>query len=90
VQGVLLDQVGAHAGEVTFRQLAQPLKQQVGHRQVEDGIAQELQALVVIGRKAAVRQRTQQQTIGSENDMLQRCCNARQTVSSRYLVARST
>ena len=63
---LLFDQIGAHAGQVTFRLVAQGLKQQVGHREVEHGITEEFEALVVIGRETAVRQRTQEKTIIGE------------------------
>ena len=58
MQGVLLHQVRAHARQVAFRQMGQALKEQVGHREIEHRVAQELQALVVIRRKAAMGQRT--------------------------------
>ena len=61
VQGFLLDQVGAHARQVAFGQGLQAVVQQRGNGQVEHGIAQEFQPLVVVGREAAVRQRPRQQ-----------------------------
>jgi len=60
VQGILLDQVGTHTGQVALRQLAQLFIEQASHRQVQDGIAQKLDAFVVVGRKAAVRECLQQ------------------------------
>jgi hypothetical protein len=56
VQGVLLDQVGAHAGQVALRQSAELLVEHIGYSQVEHRVAQELQAFIVVRAKAAVRQ----------------------------------
>ena len=61
LQGVLFDEVGTHARQVAFGQLAQLRIQQVGHRQVEHRVPQEFQPLVVIGTEAAVRGGLQQQ-----------------------------
>ena len=55
VQGVLLDQVGPHAREIAFRQRPQALVQQTRHREVQDGVPQKFEPLVVVGREAAVR-----------------------------------
>ena len=51
VQGVLLDEVGAHARQVPLRQIAEPLVQQARDGEVEHGIAQKFQPFIVIGRK---------------------------------------
>ena len=51
VQGVLLDQIGAHARQIAFGQLAQLLVQQAGDRQIEHRVAQKLEAFVVVGEK---------------------------------------
>jgi hypothetical protein len=61
VQGVLLDQVGPHARQVALGQGRQADVQQVRNRQVQHRVAEKLQALVVVGRKAAVRERELEQ-----------------------------
>lgn len=61
MQGVLLDQIGPHPGQVALGQLRQSLVEQVGDCEVEHRIAQEFESFVVIGREAAVRQCTLQQ-----------------------------
>jgi hypothetical protein len=53
--------VGANTGEVTLVRAGEALEQQAGYRQAEHGIAEEFEALVVIGAEAAVRQRARQQ-----------------------------
>jgi hypothetical protein len=50
-----------HAGKVALGQGAQLLIEQPCDSQVQDGIAQKLDALVMIGRKTAVRQRLLEQ-----------------------------
>jgi hypothetical protein len=60
VQAVLAHQ-GAQARQVALGAVAQGLVQHVGHAQPQHRVAQELQALVVVGRMAAVRQRALQQ-----------------------------
>jgi hypothetical protein len=61
VQAVLAHQVGADARQVTLVGAREALVQQAGHRQVEHGVAEEFEALVVLGAAAAVGERTQQQ-----------------------------
>jgi hypothetical protein len=61
VQAVLAHQVGADAGQVAFVGARETLVQQAGDRQAQHRIAQELEALVVVGAAAAVRERTRQQ-----------------------------
>ena len=61
VQAVLAHQVGAHAGQVAFVGAGEALEQQAGDGQAQDGVAEELEALVVVGAEAAVRQRALQQ-----------------------------
>ena len=61
MQGVLLDQIGTHAREVTLWQFAQFFVEQMGHRQIEHRVAQELQAFVVVCAEAAMRERLLQQ-----------------------------
>ena len=58
---VLLDEIGSHPGQVTFRQRAQAFVEQVGNGQVKHRIAQELQPLVVIGRETAMGERLDKQ-----------------------------
>ena len=66
-QGVLLDQIGAHARQVAFGLVVQLFVQPVRHRQVQHRVAQKFKPLVVVGRKAAVRDRAlQQRRIGKE------------------------
>ena len=55
VQGVLLDEVGTHAGQIAFRQCRQLTIEQARDRQIQNGITQKLQPLIVVGRKTAVR-----------------------------------
>ncbi|BEP92816.1 hypothetical protein GmRootA79_12000 [Acidovorax sp. A79] len=55
VQGVLLDEVGTDTGQIPLRQGRQPLVQQARDREIQHGVPQELQPLIVIGRKTAVR-----------------------------------
>jgi len=61
VQGRLAHEVGADAGEVAFGRIGVPLEEQIRHGEVEHGVTEELQALVVVGAEAAVRQRAAQQ-----------------------------
>ena len=61
MQAFLPNQVGAHARKFTLWHMAHALKQQVGHRQIEHGVAQKLQTLVVLGAVAAVCQGLLQQ-----------------------------
>ena len=57
LQAVLAHEVRAHAREVAFVAAREALEQQAGDRQVQHRVAQELEALVVVGAMAAVRQR---------------------------------
>ncbi len=84
VQRVLLDQVGPHTREIALGLVAQAAVQQAGHGQVEHGIAQKLQPLVVIGRKAAVRGGPQQQ-LRVGKGVLQARLQFRQTRLHAYL-----
>ena len=61
VQGILAHQFRAHAREVSFRQTLKPLKQKAGNTEIEDRIAQELQAFIVICAEAPVGQCLYQQ-----------------------------
>jgi len=61
VQRVLLDQIGPHARQLAFAQAAKRAVQHVGNGQVQHGIAEEFEPLVVVRREAAVRQRPLQQ-----------------------------
>ncbi|MDT4864545.1 hypothetical protein FQZ97_993090 [compost metagenome] len=60
-QGVLLDQIRPHTGEIAFWQLAELLEQQARDGQIEHRVTEELQPFVVVGREAAVGQRALQQ-----------------------------
>jgi hypothetical protein len=53
--------VGTDAGQVAFVGAGVALVQQAGHGKAEHGVAQELQAFVVVGAKAAVGQCPHQQ-----------------------------
>ena len=57
MQAVLADEVGAHPGEIAFVGAGEALVQQARDGQAQDGIAEELETLVVVGAEAAVRQR---------------------------------
>ncbi len=61
MQRVLLDQVGPHARQVAFGQSRQAHVEQVRDRQVQHRVAEKFQALVVVGREAAMRERELQQ-----------------------------
>ena len=63
VQGVLFDQVGPHPRQIAFGQISQLGVQHVRDREVEHRITQKLQALVVVGAEAAVRDRLLQQSM---------------------------
>ena len=65
-QRVLLDQIGPCARQVAFGQARQLAVEQVGNGEVEHRVAQKLQPLVVIRRKAAVRERLLKQRRLSE------------------------
>ena len=61
VQAVLAHEVGAHPGQVAFVGAAEAVEQQARDGQAQDGVAEELEALVVVGAEAAVGQRPLQQ-----------------------------
>ena len=61
VQAVLAHEVGAHAGQVALVGVAEALEQQARDDQAQDRVAEELEALVVVGAEAAVGQRAFQQ-----------------------------
>ena len=61
MQSILFDQVGADAGEIAFGQVAQLRKQEISDHQIENAIPQKLQALIVVGREAPVRDGTAKQ-----------------------------
>ena len=61
MQGVLLDQVGANSGKIAFWLVGQRLVEQVSHTQVQHRIPKEFQTLIVIRRKAPVREGPSQQ-----------------------------
>src|SRR5690606_26705314 len=61
VQRVLLDQVGPHARQVALRQFRETDVQQVRDGQVQHRVAEKLEALVVVGRETAVRERELEQ-----------------------------
>ena len=61
VQAVLAHQVGPHAGQVAFVRTGEALEQQARDGQAEHRVAEELEALVVIGAEAAMGQRAGQQ-----------------------------
>ena len=56
MQAVLADQVGADAGEVAFVGAGEALEQQARDDQAQDGVAEELEPLVVVGAEAAMGQ----------------------------------
>ena len=66
VQAVFAHEVGAHAREVAFVGAAEALEQEARDRQVEHRVAEELEALVVVGAEAAVRERAVQQRLFRE------------------------
>ena len=55
-QAVLADEVGANARQVALVRIAQPLEQEARNDQAQDGVAEEFEALVVVGAEAAVRE----------------------------------
>ena len=57
-EGPLADEVGAHARKVAFGEVLVALEERVAHDAVENRVAQEFEALVVLRREAAVRHRT--------------------------------
>ena len=61
---------GYDAVQIAFGQILQPGVEHPGHRQIQNRIAQELQPLVVVGRKTAVGGGTHQQLAIGKN-MLQ-------------------
>jgi hypothetical protein len=61
MQRILLDQIGANTGKITFGQRAQSLKKQIRNSQTQHRVTQKFKAFVVISRKAAVRHGTTQQ-----------------------------
>ncbi len=60
-QGVLLDQIRPHTGEIAFGQLAELLEQQARDGQIEHRVTEKLQPFVVVGCEAAVGQRALKQ-----------------------------
>ena len=56
VQAVLAHQVGADAGQVALVGVAEAVEQEAGDGQAQDGVAEELETLVVVGAEAAVGQ----------------------------------
>ena len=54
---LLADEVGAHARELAFREMLVAQKKRIAHDAVEHRVAEKLEALVVLRRKAAVRHR---------------------------------
>jgi hypothetical protein len=56
VQAVLAHEVGAHAREVAFVGTVEAVEQQPRDGHVQHRVAQEFQALVVVGAEAAVRE----------------------------------
>ena len=61
MQRVLLDQIGPHTRQIPFRLARQRLIQPMRNDQIQHGIAQVFQALVVIHAKTAMRQGALQQ-----------------------------
>lgn len=61
VKRFLLDQIGTNTREVTFRQTGELYIQKMCYRQVQHRVTQKFEALVVVGRKAAMRERELQQ-----------------------------
>ena len=61
----------------------------IHHRKVQHGITQEFQALVVVSRKAAVGQRTAQQSSICER-MLQAVLQRQKTIDHAIWIARRT
>jgi len=62
VQAVFADEVGADAGQIAFVGAAEALEQQARDDEAQDGIAEEFEALVVVGAVASVGQGPVQQT----------------------------
>ena len=67
MEGVLAHQRGAHARQLTLAQLTEAVEQRDRDHAVEDGIAEELEALVVGLAEAAVRERLLQQARVGKN-----------------------
>jgi hypothetical protein len=61
VQHVLAHQVGADAGQVALGGFVVLLEQQIGDCHVQHRVAEELKPLVVVGAKAAVCERADEQ-----------------------------
>ncbi|EDT03186.1 hypothetical protein BamIOP4010DRAFT_3320 [Burkholderia ambifaria IOP40-10] len=61
IQRLLLDEIGAHARQVAFVQLAETLEQKGGHRAIQNGIAEKLEPFVMRGTVTAVGQSLAQQ-----------------------------
>ena len=78
VQAVLANEVGANTGQVTFVGIAETVEQQARDDQAQDGVAEELEALVVVGAVAAMRQGALHQSrIGEAmTDLLLQCVEA--------------
>src|SRR5690606_872740 len=60
-QRLALDQRRAHAGEVAFAGIGKLREQRFGNNQINDGIAEEFEALVVRAASASMRQRPVEQ-----------------------------
>ena len=61
MQGFLAHEIGAQARQISFGQIGEALKQQIGNHAVEDAVAKKLQPLVVGHAVAAMRQRRAQE-----------------------------
>ncbi|VWC28950.1 hypothetical protein BME24068_06262 [Burkholderia metallica] len=61
VQRLLFDEIGAHARQVAFVQLAETLEQKGGHRAIQNGIAEKLEPFVVRGTVTTMGQSLAQQ-----------------------------
>ena len=55
-QAVLADEVGADARQIALVGIAEAVEQQARDDEAEDGVAEEFEALVVVGAEAAVRE----------------------------------
>ena len=89
VQRILLHKIGSDPRKIALCLRTQPLEKQVSYREIEYGIAQKLQAFVVVGVKASMRQCTTQQ-IGIRKLVLQTLLQCQQTMVHAIWNARST
>ena len=78
IEAVFADEVGANARQVALVGVAEAVEQQARDDQAEDGVAEEFEALVVVGAVAAMGERSfQERRVGEAvTDALLECVEA--------------